>query len=300
MRELGVLIGRNVKLFFKDKAMFFTALITPMILLVLYATFLGNVYRDSVMSALPEGVEIEKRIIDGFVGGQLLSSLLSVCTVTVAFCSNMLMVQDKLTGAGKDLSLLPVRSSAKAISYYVATFFSTLIVCLAAYLVGLCYLAVVGWYVSAADVCFMLLDVFLLVAFGTAFSSIVNCFLSTQGQISAVGTVVSAGYGFICGAYMPISQFGAGLRGFVSLLPGTYGTSLMRNHALRGALKAMTKDGTPAEATNAIRKTMDCDLSFFGSKVSVGAMYAVLVISVIALIAAFVAVNFLSERKKKN
>ena len=35
--------------------------------------------------------------------------------------------------------------------------------------------------------------------------------LTTQGQLSAVGIIVSAGYGFICGAYMPISNFGSGL-----------------------------------------------------------------------------------------
>lgn len=43
MMGLGNLIRRNSKLFFKDKAMFFTSLITPIILLVLYTTFLGNV-----------------------------------------------------------------------------------------------------------------------------------------------------------------------------------------------------------------------------------------------------------------
>jgi multidrug/hemolysin transport system permease protein len=57
---LWILIRRNVKLFFKDKGMFFTSLITPMILLVLYATFLGNVHADSFRMGLPEGVEIEK------------------------------------------------------------------------------------------------------------------------------------------------------------------------------------------------------------------------------------------------
>ena len=48
-----ILIKRNIKLFFKDKGMFFTSLITPAILLVLYVTFLGNVYRDSFTSNLP-------------------------------------------------------------------------------------------------------------------------------------------------------------------------------------------------------------------------------------------------------
>ena len=42
---------RNCKLFFKDKGMFFASLITPVILLVLYAAFLANVYRDSFISA---------------------------------------------------------------------------------------------------------------------------------------------------------------------------------------------------------------------------------------------------------
>ena len=53
MKTVIFLIKRNTKLFFKDKGMFFTALITPAILLVLYGTFLGNVYRDSFTASLP-------------------------------------------------------------------------------------------------------------------------------------------------------------------------------------------------------------------------------------------------------
>ena len=51
MTELYALVKRNCKLFFKDKGMFFTSLITPVILLVLYVTFLGRVYRSSFASA---------------------------------------------------------------------------------------------------------------------------------------------------------------------------------------------------------------------------------------------------------
>ena len=39
-------------------------------------------------------------------------------------------------------------------------------------------------------------------------------------------SIVSAGYGFICGAYMPISQFSEGQQKVLSFLPGTYGTSM--------------------------------------------------------------------------
>ncbi len=68
MRTLCLLIKRNVKLFFKDKGMFFTSLITPVILLVLYATFLKNVYNNAFLSSVPNGFRISDQITDGFVG----------------------------------------------------------------------------------------------------------------------------------------------------------------------------------------------------------------------------------------
>ncbi|MBE5749109.1 MAG: ABC transporter permease, partial [Clostridiales bacterium] len=195
------LIKRNIKLFFKDKGMFFTALITPAILLVLYATFLGNVYKDSFMAGIPPMFTVSDKVIDGLVAGQLVSSILAVSCVTVAFCSNFLMVQDKANGTIKDLLITPVKSSVLSLSYYVATLVSTLLVCFTAAALCLGYVALTGWYMSFADVLLIFVDVFVLVLFGTALSSVINFFLSTQGQISAVGTIISAGYGFICGAY---------------------------------------------------------------------------------------------------
>lgn len=288
---------RNIKLFFKDKGMFFASMITPMILLVLYATFLGKVYTDSFKSSMPEGFTLSDSIISAMVGGELISSILAVCCVTVAFCSNMLMVQDKVTGVRSDFTVAPVKSSTLSMSYYAATAMSTLIVCFAALAVCLLYVRSVGWYLSAADVLLMAGDIFLLVFFGTALSSIVNIFISTQGQISAVGTIVSAGYGFICGAYMPISQFGEGLQKVLSFLPGTYGTSLIRNHALRGVLAQMSADGVPDAVLNGIKESVDCTLYFFDREVTMPAMYLYLIASAVTLVGIYILLNILRERK---
>ncbi|MBQ7846710.1 MAG: ABC transporter permease, partial [Clostridia bacterium] len=268
MKTLGALIKRNVKLFFKDKGMFFTSLITPAILLVLYATFLGNVYRDSFLSALPQGLTMAEELIDGFVAGQLISSILAVSCVTVSFCSNMLMVQDKANGVIKDLTVSPVKPAVLAVSYYVATLLSTLIICLAATAVCLLYVSSIGFYMSVADILLLLLDVLLMVLFGTALSSIIGFFLSSQGQISAVGTIVSSGYGFICGAYMPISQFTPALQKVISFLPGTYGTSLVRNHAMRGVFEEMKAAQFHEESIKAFKDSVDCNLYFFEQPVS--------------------------------
>lgn len=299
MKEITRLIKRNIKLFFKDKGMFFTALITPAILLVLYATFLGNVYRDSFLMSIPEGFKVTEKLINGFVGTQLTSSILAVSAVTVAFCSNMLMVQDKANGSIKDLTISPVKPSALALSYYFATLISTLVICLCATAVCLVYVGATGWYITAADILFILLDVFLLVMFGTALSSIINFFLSTQGQISAVGTIISSGYGFISGAYMPISQFSEGLQKVITLLPGTYGTSLIRNHTMRGVFEGMSTEGLPNEVIDAAKSAVDCNLTFADKTVSIPTMYAVLALSTLALIIIYVLLNVRKSKKAK-
>lgn len=300
MTGLTALIKRDIKLYFKDKGMFFTSLITPLILLVLYGTFLSNVYEDTFRSALEAaGATASDKLIGGCVGGELVSSLLAVCCVTVAFCSNMLMVQDKVNGVRQDLTVSPVKNSTLALGYYISTLVSTLLVCGVATGVCLLYLRAAGWYLTVGDVFCILLDVFLLVLFGTALSSIINHFLSSQGQISAVGTIISAGYGFICGAYMPISQFSDGLQKVISFLPGTYGTSLLRNHALRGVFEEMGDKGFPSEVVEAIRDSVDCNLYFYGDKVALDTMYLIVAGTVIVLIAVYILLNMLHGKKQK-
>ena len=298
MSALGHMIRRNTKLFFKDKGMFFTSLITPLILLLLFITFLGNVYRDSFQAFIPAGLTVPESLSEGFVGGWLFSSLLAVCCVTVAFCSNMLMVQDKVTGARGDLTIAPVKKSILAMAYYLSTALTTLIICAVALAACFLYLWGTGWYLSPADVLLTCLDVFLLVMFGTALSSVVNFFLSTQGQISAVGTIVSACYGFLCGAYMPISQFSGGIQNFISLLPGTYGTSLLHNHLMRGVLQELEAGYLPAEMVEGLRDGFDNNLYFFGSRVETGTMYLILGGSVVLLAAAYVLLNMTGRRKR--
>lgn len=298
MKTFSSLTKRNVKLFFKDKSMFFVSLITPLVLLVLYATFLAKVYRDSFVSAMPDGFSVPASLINATVGGELISSLLAVSCVTVAFCSNLLMVNDKVNGARKDFAVTPVKKSTLAFSYYVSSLLTTLIITYTATFAGFSYLAITGWYMSVGDVFLLILDVFLLTMFGVALSSVVNFLLSTNGQASAVGTIVSSVYGFICGAYMPISNFGKGLQHILSFLPGTYGTSLVRNHTLAGVFAEMQSQGFPPEVIKGIKDSIDCNLYFFDHPVSITAMYIILCLSILALLGIFILENFLKRKAK--
>lgn len=297
MRRMRELVLRNTKMYFKDMGMFLTSLITPAILLILFMTFLGSIYKDSFVSAIPKGLEVSDKLINGLVAGQLSSAMLATSCVTVAFCSNLLMVQDRANGTRKDLIVSPIKKTTLGLSYFLASILSTLIVNLTATMICFIYIGCMGWFLSVGEALLAILDVILLTLFGVSLASCINFFLNTQGQAGAVGTIVSSCYGFVCGAYMPISSYGKGLQNFMAFLPGTYGTSLIRNHMMNGALDSLPEQ-LPSEAIKAMKDSVDVNLYFFDNSVEVWQMYLILLSFIVLFIALYlVFVKFIKRRE---
>lgn len=297
MRRMWELVLRNTKMYFKDMGMFLTSLITPAILLILFMTFLGSIYKNSFVSAIPNGLEVSDKLINGLVAGQLSSAMLATSCVTVAFCSNLLMVQDRANGTRKDLIVSPIKKTTLGLSYFLASILSTLIVNFAATMICFIYIGCMGWFLSVGEALLAILDVILLTLFGVSLASCINYFLNTQGQAGAVGTIVSSCYGFVCGAYMPISSYGKGLQNFMAFLPGTYGTSLIRNHMMNGALDSLSEQ-LPSEAIKAMKDSVDVNLYFFDNGVEVWQMYLILLSFIVLFIALYlVFVKFIKRRE---
>lgn len=297
MRRMWELVLRNTKMYFKDMGMFLTSLITPAILLILFMTFLGSIYKNSFVSAIPNGLEVSDKLINGLVAGQLSSAMLATSCVTVAFCSNLLMVQDRANGTRKDLIVSPIKKTTLGLSYFLASILSTLIVNLTATMICFIYIGCMGWFLSVGEALLAILDVILLTLFGVSLASCINYFLNTQGQAGAVGTIVSSCYGFVCGAYMPISSYGKGLQNFMAFLPGTYGTSLIRNHMMNGVLDSLSEQ-LPSEAIKAMKDSVDVNLYFFDNGVEVWQMYLILLSFIVLFIALYlVFVKFIKRRE---
>ncbi|MGN0321238.1 MAG: ABC transporter permease [Lachnospira sp.] len=297
MKTITALINRNRKLFFKDKGMLFSSLITPIILIVLYATFLAKVYKDSFRSSLPEFMNVSDKLINGTVAAQLVAALLAVSCVTVTFCVNLTMIQDRANGSRKDFNVAPVRKSVVYLGYFFSTVINSLMVNMLALGICLIYVRTMGWYLNVTDILILIIDVVILVLFGSVLSSIVCYPLKTQGQMSAVGTIVSAGYGFICGAYMPVSNFGSGLQKVLSYLPSTYGTSMLKNHMLRGVFEQMRDSGFPEETVTGIANSLDCNPVFHGNVVSSGEMIIIMICTIAVLGTIYILVTSLPEKE---
>ena len=161
--------------------MLFTSMITPVVLIVLYATFLAKVFRDSFTAAIPDMITISDKLINGTVAAQLTASLMAVSCITVTFCVNLTMVQDKANGIRKDFNVSPVSSGEIYLGYFLSTAANSLMVNGLAFILCLGYLLKMGWYMNAADVLWVLFDMILLVLFGSTLSSIISFPLTTQG-----------------------------------------------------------------------------------------------------------------------
>ena len=295
-RKLTYLTFRNIKLYFTDKMTFLVSLITPLILLVLFVTFLNSTYENSILSII-EGFNLDQKLIDAFTGGWLFSSVLATSCVTVAFCSGM-MVIDKVNKTNIDFMVSPVKKSTLQLSYVLANLFSTLIIAFVLLFIGFIYLAFVGFYIAFVDFLLIIFSIIITSLFGTLLANIIWTFTRSQGVVSGVCTLVSALYGFICGAYMPIYTMGEGMQAFVSLLPGTYATVLFRQGFLNGVLSEMEKT-LPSEMVEGVASGFDVKMSFFGHDVSTLGLILVITISTLVLLGIFVLIKSIKRKTKQ-
>lgn len=295
--KLFALIKRNIKLYFKDKMTFFVSLLTPLILVVLFLTFLKNVYADTIINIIPEGIEINKSTIEAFCGGWLFSSIISVSCVTVSFCSNI-MVLDKLNKAIDDLNITPVKRSTLLISYFISNFLTTFLIGIIVLIISFIYLGFVGFYLTFLDIIMLFVSTFCMCLFGSLLASIIGTFISSQGAHSAISTLVSSMYGFISGAYMPISQFGSGIRNFLSFLPSTYGTVLFRQYYMNGVINQLqTVENVPQEIAEQIRLSFDGKLVLFNNTIPTWALFTVVIGTSIILLGIYILLSNLKSKK---
>lgn len=292
--QMKHLVKRNIKLYFKDKLTFFLSLITPLILVVLFLTFLKSVYETTLLDAT-KGFELSKDLVNAFTGSWLFSSIIAVSCITVAFCSNM-MVTDKITKAIMDFRIAPVKRSTISTSYAISNFITTFIVCIIVLAVSLVYLALVGWYITFVDILMIILNIILCVLFGSLLASVISLFISSQGGLSAMSTLVSSMYGFICGAYMPINSFGEGMKNFVCFIPGTYATILFRQYYMNGIIAEMSKT-LPKEMVAGIKEGFDYTFKFFGTEIQTGIMFLILSLSVAVLFVLFIVLSNIKNKK---
>lgn len=274
------LVRRDLEIFLKDRATVFFSLLSPLIVLLLYILFLGKLQMDNLKAAL-QGMPASQDAMQAFVDGWMLSGVMCVACITVAFSANNIMVQDKARGVLADMQASPVKRSVISLSYLLYNYLVTAVICGSVLVVALVYLAISGWYLSVADV-FGLIGVtaFSILSSGSIGLIVLHRFRSEAALGGFIG-ILSAAIGFLCGAYFPLSAMPKGVQYAVLFVPGTYSACMFRHYFMRGALEKMTA-AYPAAAP-ALQDGYSMTLEFWGGTIGFAEITGIFAVTVFAV-----------------
>ena len=263
---LARLTQRGLKIFLKDRMGVFFALLAPLIVLLLYVLFLGDIQVDTVKNAF-QGFPVDDKLVGNFVDAWMLAGVMSVACITVSFSAQTIMVSDRENNTLSDMLASPVPRSLVSVGYLVANIAVTLVICLIVECVAFVYMAASGWTLSVGDTFLIVAHTVLSVISSSTLSTLICSGIKTASQHGAFVGILSAVIGFLVGAYMPLSVFPKGVQYITLFIPGTYSAGVYRNLFMRGAL-ADIEEVFPAGAAG-LRDSFSMDIDFFGTKIGV-------------------------------
>lgn len=300
IKTLFSLVKRGIKIFLTDKATVFFSLLAPLIILMLYVLFLGDIQMDSLEGYM-NGMPVEKSVLRGVVDSWMLSGVFAVSAITVSFSAMHLNIADRETGVYSDMLVSPVKRGILSFSYIIYNFVVTVLILAVILVIAFIYLAACGsWFLTAADV-FSIIGCLILSAFSASvISTIFAMFIKTQSAHGAIVGILSAAIGFLIGAYMPISMFPKFIQYLILFIPGTYSAAILRELFMNGAIAEIAK--ISPYAADGIREGFSVELNMFGNFIETGyywLIFAGAIILTIVLCAVLVIVKNSAKRDVK-
>lgn len=306
MKEVFVLVKRNILIFMRDRASVFFSLLSMLIVLMLMVLFLGDMNTDNTVELLEQYGGIRDTVLDseharGLIGMWTLAGVLLVNCVTVPMTVMGNMVTDEAEGRLAAFYITPVKRSKIALGYILASWLIGVLFCLLTFAFGEGYLIICGngtlgfWFWDFAAITGMILiNTFLYSA--TAY--LVALFIHSTGAWSGMLTVIGTLVGFVGAIYLPVGMLPEKIVSVLKMLPVLHGASMMRSVCTRASL-AETFDGLPKKLAEGYRESMGITLWANDQAISVSTS-AVFVIGLSAAVtvAAFVVSRYRAGRDR--
>ena len=218
------LLKRNLKLYFRDKVNIFFSMLAILIIIGLFALFLGQ----------------------GNFGGEgirdswLMAGVLAVAAITVSMGSFEIVISDRINKTAKGFYASPVPRSHITASYIISPLVTgTLMTVLTAigfaiYLVamGVELPSALGWVKLAGLI-------FLSNLTGAAIIGFIVSITKSLSAWNTIGTILGTGSGFLMGVYMPIGQLPTAVQYVMVAFPPFHAAMLFRQILMDAPMTAL-------------------------------------------------------------
>jgi len=248
---------RNLLVFFRDRAAVFYSLLASLIIIGLYALFLGN-NMASYMEYFPDA----RQLVDRW----LVAGLVSITSITAAMGAFGVMVDDKAKRIIQDFYTSPIRRWKLIGGYVTGAFIIGVILSVITMLVAQLYIVAQGGsLMSLAEYGEALLIILLGTFCNTSMVFFFAYFFTTESAFGTASTLLGTLIGFVTGIYIPIGILPDGVQWVIKLFPTSHAVVLLRQ-VMTNAFFASYQSAIPASVVTDIKQEMGI-VYFFGDNI---------------------------------
>lgn len=300
MRQIMSLTKRNMKVFLRDKTGVFFSLLSPLLVLLLFILFLGDLQIDSVRTTLENYGVIDlfsKKFPEAVAYNWLVAGVLGVSCITVSFSCLAVIITDRERGIENDFKASPISNIKVYISYILGVFLSTLLIMIIVSIFGILFLAGTNSLNMNFSHVLVLYGSIILGSFNASlFAYALTSFIKTTGAHGAFTGLICAVSGFLIGAYMPLSSFPKPIQYVCSIIPGSHSAGLARYSLLDNyVVDAKSKSVEVAESLN---EYFSMKINLFGNNIDKTGMFTYLLISTIVFLVINIIIIKLHNKKR--
>lgn len=226
---MKIMVKRNLKIYFQDKAAVFFSMLSVIIIFALYIFFIG----DSISSGL-KFLPHPNRLMRAW----MLAGMLASASITTSLGAYGVMISDRENKTIKDFYSSPVSRRQIAGGYIITGFIISIIMSIFTLIFGEIYMSMIGGAVLDMDILLKLFGVIVLSAFASsAIASFIISFLKTNSAYSAASMIVGTLIGFLVGAYIPIGNLPENVQWLVKYFPCAHSAVLYRQLLMESSIK---------------------------------------------------------------
>ena len=227
MTTLVILIGRHLRVFWRDHLTVFFAMLAPVSLWSLFVIFLRKQYADVVQAAIPGSSNADAY---GLVDAWVFASIVTIASFTGSLGMLNSFVDDRMTGRFSDYLVTPAKRWQLGLSYMIATVVVSFVISL--FFLACSQVWALGYgqaLMSAANLGRALWTITVACLIFSAFNTFIVTCIGTQGAFNGYAITMGTAIGFLAYCYVPPSGLSDRINNVLGVLPFAETASLIRN-----------------------------------------------------------------------
>lgn len=219
---------RNCKIYFRQKSTVFFSLLGVFIIIILYAVFLGDQFKN--------GLDVVA--VDILMYSWVIAGIVAVTSITTTMGAFELFVEDRVHDVSKDFNIAPIATYKLVGSYILCAFIVGSMMSIVAFIIGEIFLLIQGATLLSFPI---IIQIILVILLSSLMSSTIVFFIvsffNNLSAMSTASTILGTLIGFLTGVYLPIGSLPEYVQTMIKCFPTAHSAVLLRQLFLQEPLK---------------------------------------------------------------